>query len=270
MMRKEMPFDFRVVNITGDLFIHNKTIWNTRSLNVHYKIDGKNGSTTLDGTTNTAVIHEVKAAGTILLKITRKDLKGKLLYKTFVYEGKIPEPKKEYIVFIGASIGRDWKLEELYERQPSTRDIAILYWPEYKFNKKDIIDHVLKIPIKPKMVLLKECAAYFPRDEKKSIDEIADWFISLNKAGIKPVAMTTVPVTRIHDKLQIGRADSIYQYNNLIRQSKLDLLDLAIILGVKSDSGKFLIDKFANEDGLHLNSDAYFALDQALVEFLIR
>lgn len=269
VLRKDMPYEFHIANINGDLFIHNKTIWNNRSLTVKFKIADKNGSTVLDGQSNTALIKGVSDGSSLQLRISRSDLKGKLIYKPFIFSGKVPQHKKKYIVFIGASIGRDWHLEELPNRQPSLHDTDIIYWPEYKFDKKKIIEHVLKIPIKPELLLLKECAAYFPRGEKESIKELKRWFGLLEESDIKSVAVTTVPVTNNHDPGKyVGRAESIAHYNKLLRQAEFDLFDIATVLASEKTAEQSLAMQYAVADGLHLNDKAYHILDQTLVDYL--
>lgn len=268
-MRKSLPYDFRIIRLDNKLFIHNKVIWNSRDLDVHYAINGNKGTVTLEGNSNTAILPLPDGTVKIKVKISRKDLKGRLLYRPFLYEGLAPAKKNRYIAFIGASIGRDWKLEQLPERQPDLKDVAILFWPEYQFDKTRIVDHVMKIPIKPDAILIKECAAYFPLNIEQAGKEYLDWFELLKKNNLKAVAVTTVPVTISNEKQNPGRAESIYAFNSFLKLSGEKVYDLVPTLSDPQSGGMFLQESLAQEDGLHLNQKAYKLLDRSLADFLI-
>lgn len=268
-MRKSLPYDFRIIRLDNKLFIHNKVIWNSRDLDVHYAINGNKGTVTLEGNSNTAILPLPDGTVKIKVKISRKDLKGRLLYRPFLYDGLAPAKKNRYIVFIGASIGRDWKIEQLPERQPALKDVAILFWPEYQFDKTRIVDHVMKIPIKPDAILIKECAAYFPLNIEQAGKEYLDWFELLKKNNLKAVAVTTVPVTISNEKQNPGRAESIYAFNSFLKSSGEKVYDLVPTLSDPQTGGMFLQESLAQEDGLHLNQKAYKLLDRSLADFLI-
>lgn len=268
-MRKTLPYDFRIIRLDNKLFIHNKVIWNSRDLDVHYAINGNKGTVTLEGNSNTAILPLPDGTVKIKVKISRKDLKGRLLYRPFLYEGLAPAKKNRYIAFIGASIGRDWKIEQLPERQPALKDVAILFWPEYQFDKTRIVDHVMKIPIKPGAILIKECAAYFPLNIEQAGKEYLDWFELLKKNNLKAVAVTTVPVTISNEKQNPGRAESIYAFNSFLKSSGEKVYDLVPTLSDPPTGGMFLQESLAQEDGLHLNQKAYKLLDRSLADFLI-
>ncbi len=266
--RKNLPFDFRIINLDNNIIIHNKTTWNTRDLLIKYKINEREGTVKLDGKTNTAIIPDAKEGDNLYLTIHRLDFKGKLFYKPFEYKGIMSKSSKKYAVFIGASIGRDWHLEKLWQRYKLAGNTEIIFWPEYKFDKKSIIDHVLRIPIRPEMVLIKECAAYFPLDEEKAVIKLFEWFTAVKQVGITPVAVTTIPVTRNNDNNNKGRAVSIYRFNNMIREKAENICDIATILGDKDSDYKFLLNKYAKKDGLHVNDEAYLEMDRFLINFL--
>ncbi len=269
--RKELPYEFIVFRVGNQIMVHNKTIWNTRDLKVSFSINGKKGTATLDGKSNTAVIpvvDDVDGICRIDLSVAREDIKGMLMYTPFLYNGQFDKYKKKYIVFIGASIGRDWHLEKLTERVPGLSEVSIVFWPEYQFDKKKIIDHVLKIPVPPDLVFIKECAAYFPLDVDGGVIQVADWFHAMKKSGLKPVAVTTVPVTRKHDAEHMGRANSIMKFNEKIRSSFDVIFDLAKLLAEKNTGGKYLDSRFAQSDGLHINTTAYTLMDKKFSKFL--
>ncbi|MFP7753824.1 hypothetical protein ACLG6S_04070 [Thermodesulfobacteriota bacterium B35] len=268
-MRKSLPYDFRIIRLGNKLFIHNKEIWNSRNLDVRYVVNRNKGVVALDGSSNTAVLPLPDQVVNLKLKITRKDLKGRLLYRPFLYEGPVPEKKRQYIVFIGASIGRDWELEQLPERQPALRETAVLFWPVFRFDKQEVIDHVLKIPIKPAAVLIKECAAYFPLNVEQAGKKYLGWFDELKKNNLEAVAVTTVPVTISNENQNLGRAESINKFNSFLKSSGEKVFDLIPILSDPQSGGTFLQESLAQEDGLHLNLKAYRLLDSSLAEFLI-
>lgn len=268
-LRKDMPYEFRFVNLDGDMLIHNKIIWNKRSLDIKYSTGDRYGDAVLDGGTNSAIIKKIKTGEKIKLEITRKDFIGRLLYKSFKYNGVVSKPKNRYIAFIGASIGRDWKLENLPERINKLNDLEIFYWPEYKFNKKTIIDHILKIPIKPHVIMIKECAEYFPRNEIDSINEINSWFEIIKNNKILPVALTTFSVTKQHDDEHTGKAASINKFNGLLKKSGYSILELDLQLA-DSQNRIYLSEKYAQKDGLHLNKYAYEKIDKLLTYYLKR
>ena len=265
-MRKEMPYEFKIIPIDGKIQIINKTIWNNRDFVVEYKMDNNSGTVMLDGQTNSAIIDKIPKKYPILFKIYRRDLKGKIIYRPYYIETPPPYNHTTFIAFVGASIGRDWGLEKFTIRGKLDK-ISIAYWPQYEFNKKEIIDYIIKFKIKPDIIIIKECAEYFPRDEKESVDIILSWVNLLEKNNIKTLIATTCPVTFEHDRQKRGRQESIQRYNELLRQKGLNILDLERVLA-SEETSPYLHKSFAQQDGLHITGKGYKQMDEALLEFL--
>ncbi len=265
-MRKPIPYDLRVLALNGEILIVNKTTWNNKDLVVQYKAGNIAHETILDGNTNSAVIKNASFDNDnpFSFKIFRKDIKGRLLYKPYIVEDIILKNKSRFIAFVGASIGLAWDLENFPERTGND-NTAILYWPKYEFDKRNIIEHITKLKIKPDAAIIKECSLYFPRDEKTAIKDITSWFDLLAENNIQPIAATTTPVTKENSNKHLGRSQSIHSYNKLLRQKNLKILDLEkALLG----EDQYMQNDYAQDDGLHISEKGYARMDEFLYKIL--
>ena len=266
--RKSLPYDLRVINFDGSLLIHNKTIWNNRPLAVEVILNDVYEEFSIDSGQNSLLLEDYKIDEISSIAIYREDLIGKIIYKPFKISNKEIKIKENLVVFIGASIGLSWNLEELSERLNGLDSYEFLYWPVYKFDKSKVIDHVMKIPIEGMIVFLKECGVYFPRNEEKSIEIIKRWKDKIESRNNQFYAVNTFQVTRENSLINENRSDSIKKYNNLLLSNNVKSVNLNSYL--ISDSDNFLDSKFADEDGLHLNDKAYSILDNHLRDFIVR
>lgn len=188
------------------------------------------------------------------------ELKEKLnKYMSYGYERlyyrRLPvsqEFEKKRIVFIGASVAKQWMIEI---RFPFIKVIS-----EYQFNKTAVINNLINSCLIPDGIIIKECAAYFPGDIEKYKNLIEQWTKEISEKSIRLAFATVVPVTKNHSLEHPGRIDQIWEFNNWLRkftnENKIPLLDLeeSLIIG---DNEKYLKDDYAQPDGLHLNRKVY-------------
>jgi hypothetical protein len=196
------------------------------------------------------------------------------------------------IVLIGASIGRDWNISSLPERIKDF-DYVFEYVDVSGFDKSRELKEVLSRPEnRPNAIFLKECAAYFPGDFELYKSLMKQWISSCLDAGVVPIPVTVVPVTRLHSFKKFGidivrlrnpfktgspfqhkEQKAILQYNDWLRiycrDSGLTLLDLERAVR-KSEKNRYLRSGLAKVDGLHLNKKAYLILDQVVIPTLSR
>ena len=194
------------------------------------------------------------------------------------------------VLLIGASIGRHWNFSSLPERIDNS-DVVFEYVPGGGFDKSDTLKNVLsRKENKPNVILLKECAAYFPGEMSAYKDLMMKWISDCIEADVVPIPATVVPVTRLHSFKQImidvlkrrnpfrygnpftqKRNRAILAYNDWIReycnQKGLALLDLEAAVRY-SEKNRYLREDFAKIDGLHLNNKAYKVLDQIVIPTL--
>ncbi len=193
------------------------------------------------------------------------------------------------VELLGASIGRQWRLDEFAQRT-NRHEFKLSARQEYDFDKGRLLREVLAEKDRPDAVIIKECAAYFPGDVAKYQTMTDSWVVELRKAGIRPVLATSSPVTeRLPTwtyakqliKRYILRRDyvdndkrlrDVWTYNDFVRryaaENKIPLLDIERAVRI-SDQNRALRPEFTSGDGLHLNATAYQALDRALEETLI-
>jgi hypothetical protein len=198
-------------------------------------------------------------------------------------------PGRKMVLLMGASVGKAWNLKEWPERTHNNsfnlESIAF-----YKYDKTETLEEILMRPKRkfrltrtylkgffkpapqlPEIIILKECAAYFPGDLSTYQSLIKQWVGQIRGAGIPVMLATIVPVTRTHQTTHAGRIESIRAYNDWIRsyaaQERLPLLDLEAAVRI-DDTTRFLRDDLTSGDGLHLNKQAYDILDRVLQETL--
>jgi hypothetical protein len=207
-----------------------------------------------------------------VVEIQRTELKGRVLYKTLRQE-VIPIPSAaRYFVLVGASIGKAWMLPDLNRRANLGGELAFGTRTVYDFNKSSAIRRLVELPLPISGVIIKECAAYFPRDLEKSKQQLKKWVEDLQAAKIPPILATSVTVTKAHDLNHPGKFQSILDFNDFIlefaKREKVKVLDLEKALRVSADD-HHLEERFAQSDGLHLTPNAYEqVLDRLILDFL--
>jgi hypothetical protein len=191
--------------------------------------------------------------------------------------------EKRHVVLLGASVGREWNISSLPERM-NNKDYDFEYVGFSGFDKSDVLNEIIsREDGKPDIVILKECAAYFPGDFGHYKNLMNEWVTKCRKKGIIPVPTTIVPVTRLHsfkkfmidivkgrnpfkqgNPLEHKRNQTILAYNDwlkgFVEEQGLAVLDLEAAVRY-SEENRFLRENLAKVDGLHINSVAYKSLD---------
>ncbi len=196
---------------------------------------------------------------------------------------------KRHVLLLGASVGYGWDVPHLTDRIEAPGYVFEMV-PHYRCDKSPALDEILMrpkrkfkltktyflgffraAPQKPDLLIIKECAAYFPRDIKETSGQVIQWLSRIKAAGIEPGLATIVPVTEAHAKGKPGRLESIWAYNDWVRtyaaENHLKLLDLEKALRI-SETNRSLRPEFTSGDGLHLNGDAYKILDRIVLPSL--
>jgi hypothetical protein len=197
------------------------------------------------------------------------------------------------VVLIGASIGQEWNLPQLPERlRVSGYEFEALQ--AWQFDKSETLDETLVRPTRkfhltpsyfkgffresPRpadLVILKECASYFPDDtpseRKKQL--LMQWVREVKEKNIKVMVATVVPVTRERAARDPGKLESLLAYNNWLRDySRMEgipLLDLEAAVRT-GERERYLRDDLTSGDGTHLNHKAYDILDGVMAQTLCR
>jgi hypothetical protein len=196
---------------------------------------------------------------------------------------------KKHVMLVGASVGKAWKLADFTRR---TNDGAHLLESVavYDFDKTEMIEEILMrpkrkfrltktyllgffkpAPQRPDAIILKECAAYFPGDLERYKGLMTKWVARIREAGIEVMVATVVPVTERRAGEQPGKIEGIRAYNDWVHEfaqrERIPVLDLEAAMATQ-DGRRFLRDEWTSGDGLHLNAQAYQALDQTLADLL--
>lgn len=195
-------------------------------------------------------------------------------------EPKAPNPVR--ITLVGASVGKAWNFDRVGERI-SAPEYRFAYLGVYDFDKGPLIEKLASASDKPDVVMVKECAAYFPGDLETYQRQIVSWVTRLRGAGIRPVLVTTAPIAEPTDVLArtkdaakrlVGkptRLDSELRFNDWLKEyagrENIPVFDLEAQLR-RSDSERWLRNEFDAGDGLHLNDTAYRTIDSAFAKFL--
>lgn len=187
--------------------------------------------------------------------------------ETAVYSGGLENAE---IAFVCASVGSAWNINEHFS------DLNIAVYEEYQFDKGHVIRDILDSG-KPDIMMIKECAAYFPPEEMGTSmeayrDLIRDWVNLCRGEAVIPVLTTVVPVDPGNPDNGGGRLESILEYNDWIhdycRSENISVLDLEAAVRV-SEGNRVLDPGYDSGDGLHLNDLAYSErLDHILVPAL--
>ncbi len=200
--------------------------------------------------------------------------------------------KEKHVVLLGASVGHAWNIDALPDRikpsaSSSSQSYRFEFVGEYAFDKTEALNKILKRKQnKPDVILIKECAAYFPGDLPHYQELVKGWVRECKKSGVVPVLTTVVPVTKATDlksslkdfiKPLLGKAntsarlESLLRYNDWIKvyakQEGLTVLDLEAPLRVSETDRRLRADLHSG-DGLHLNAQAYGLLDKIVIPTL--
>jgi hypothetical protein len=172
------------------------------------------------------------------------------------YSGELENAK---IAFVCASVGSAWNIGQHFPQ------LNISVYDEYQFDKGYRIQEIIDSE-NPDIMIIKECAAYFPPDSQGSSmggyqDLIRDWVNLCRGHGVICVLTTVVPIDPGNPSNSgRGQLDSIIGFNDWIRQYCLDenisVLDLEKAMRI-SDSDRALNPAYDSGDGLHLNEQAY-------------
>ncbi len=186
------------------------------------------------------------------------------------YSGELEDAS---VAFVCASVGSAWNIGEHFPQ------LDIRVYDEYQFDKGYRIQEILDSE-KPDIMIIKECAAYFPPDSQGSTmsayqDLIRDWVNLCRGQGVIPVLTTVVPIDPDNPS-NAGQAhlDSILEFNGWIKQycgdEDISVLDLEEALHI-SDTNRALNPAYDSGDGLHPNELAYTEkLDNILIPALER
>jgi len=159
------------------------------------------------------------------------------------------------IAFVCASVGSNWNINEHFP------DLDITVYAEYQFDKGNIIRDILQSG-KPGIMIIKECAVYFPPETSMEAYEnlIRDWVNLCRDDGVIPVLTTVVPIDPDNPGNREGQLESLLEFNdwirNYCRDENIPVLDLESALRVSEDN-RTLDPGYDSGDGLHPNDLAY-------------
>jgi len=206
------------------------------------------------------------------ITIKRTDLKGIVLYREYQKKFSPNNGQTKYIVLVGASIGKAWKIHEIARRHNMPENVVIGSRAVYDFDKTTALKDLVELPVENenKTVIIKECAAYFPQVQKEFEEKIRRWIKLLRGKNIKTILATVVPITEQHRKQKPDRFESIMKYNDFIKavskENGITVMDLEKALH-RSGVDRTLKMEYAQEDGLHLTRYAYdTVLDELALE----
>jgi len=184
-----------------------------------------------------------------------------------VYSGELEDAD---IAFVCASVGSAWNIGDHFP------DLNIAVYDEYQFDKGDVIRNILEGD-KPDIMIIKECAAYFPPEDYGTSmeayeDLIRDWVNLCRGEGVIPVLATVVPIDPDNPENPEGRLESLLEFNDWIHEyseyEDISVLDLEAALRVSEDD-RTLDPDYDSGDGLHPNDLAYSEeLDDILIPAL--
>ncbi len=191
---------------------------------------------------------------------------------------------KKQALLLGASVGKAWDLPNFpnrmkndhyrfetvaaYQYDKTEALEEILMRPQRKFHltKTYFMGFFKPSPALPNMIILKECAAYFPGDLNSYKALMKKWVAQIRAAKIQVVLATVVPVTQQRAGKKKGQIEEIRAFNDWMREyartEKIPLLDMEAAL--RRADARFLKDDLTDGDGLHLNKKAYDILDRLL------
>lgn len=201
--------------------------------------------------------------------------------------------KPMHVVLIGASIGQEWNLPGLPGRlRLSGYEFEALQ--AWQFDKSETVDETLIRPARkfhltpsyfkgffrdsPKpadVVILKECASYFPEDTPREQKQklLMQWVREVRQRNIKVMVATVVPITRSLEARDPQKQESLLAYNDWLRdyarKEGIPVLDLEAALR-PNDRERYLPEDLSIGDGKHLDRKAYDILDGVMAQTLCR
>lgn len=225
----------------------------------------------------------MRPSGNRMILVARGFLPAIFLAMSIMNADAAPTAQSERrLVLLGASIGKEWRFDSLPARAGLT-GYRLEYQGINAFDKTPLLEGVLRQSRKPDYVLIKECSTYFPGDQRSYREKVVAWVQKLRAAGVRPVLVTAAPVDAPHGTLDrakdmvkhvIGRttwADEVSGYNDWLRgyarQENIPLFDLEAVLRIGADN-RHLRPEYGVGDYVHINQQAYKALDREFVVFL--
>jgi len=189
------------------------------------------------------------------------------------------------VFLLGASVGKEWNLPALPLRM-NTDNFTFESMAVYQFDKTEGLEEILMrpkrkfrptrtyfsgffkpAPQRPELIIIKECAAYFPGNMESYKALIKSWVNRINEVPIEVALATVVPITQDRANKQKGAMEAIGEFNDWIveysNKENIILLDLESALRTDSHN-RYLRDDYSSGDGLHLNKKAYDILDRLL------
>lgn len=197
---------------------------------------------------------------------------------------------KTRVLLLGASVGKSWNVSGIPGRLNDNR-FEFESVQAWQFDKTEALEEVLMrpkrkfkatktylkgffepSPVKPDVIVIKECAAYFPGDLAVYKEQVKKWVAAIRASGRKPVIATVSPVTKARSLKGPGKIESIREFNDWVREyaasEKMPLLDLEAALRT-DDKDRFLRDEYST-DGTHLKRNAYDVLDKLLLDASVK
>jgi len=192
---------------------------------------------------------------------------------------------KKRIFLLGASVGKEWNLPAFPLRM-KTDDFTFESMAVYQYDKTEGLEEILMrpkrkfrltrtyltgffkpTPQRPDLIIIKECAAYFPGDMEIYKNLIRGWAKNIREAKIEMALATVVPITQDRADRQKGAMEAIRDFNDWIveytKKENIILLDLESALRTDGQN-RYLRNEYSSGDGLHLNKNAYEVLDRLL------
>lgn len=257
--RRPLPFQ-EIIALDKGIAVVNAQKWFMDDLQITYVKDGRKLKKTTFDKNGISILSDLNNGQEYTVEVSRTDLKGKLLYSKVKTKVTPREGGSKYYILVGASIGKTWNFPGLPDRVSLNSNIVMGNRTVYQFDKTEIVNELVTLPVPVTAVIIKECSAYFPRDLDKSKNQIVEWVSLLKQNNIQPILATTVPITEPREHKDPGKQGAIEYFNDFIHQyakkENLVVLDLEKALR-KSDSDRHLKEKFAKPDGTHLVQQAY-------------
>ena len=193
--------------------------------------------------------------------------------------------KTKNVILIGASVGKSWDLPQLPQRAENS-NYTFENFAVYSPDKTETLQKILSRDKTPDIIILKECAAFFPGNEEKLKPLVKQWVKMCRENNVIPVLATVVPVVKsypirtlllnlMHLKLRWCKEtfNTLISYNDWISkyamEENIEVLDLEAALRTGPDD-RYLKSSFAEKDGLHINALAYKELDKIIFPVLDR
>ena len=188
------------------------------------------------------------------------------------------------VVYIEASTGNRWKLQEFPQRT-GLSNVQVEFHAIYDFDKTNVVNKILDETVsKPDIIIIQECAVYFPAELSKYEKMYERWMLQIKSSGITPVVATTIVPAQsqglmqdIKDFIKVNLQGKDSQYDQIVlfnmwlrdwsQKNSVQVLDLAKALQI-DETNFHMADKYNSGDGIHVNSIAYEYLDELLYKML--